>query len=55
VYLVTGKNADERLFCAFAMLLGGGIFAYGITYVSSIYNYFCFKIKEPIKYINEMK
>ncbi|KAJ0398966.1 hypothetical protein P43SY_008192 [Pythium insidiosum] len=28
---ISGTNADERLFCIFAMIMGGGIFAYGIT------------------------
>ncbi|TYZ60628.1 hypothetical protein PybrP1_004885 [[Pythium] brassicae (nom. inval.)] len=28
---VSGTNADERLFGIFAMIMGGGIFAYGIT------------------------
>lgn len=30
---VSGANADERLFGIFAMIMGGGIFAYGITNV----------------------
>ncbi|KAF1772290.1 Cyclic nucleotide-binding-like [Phytophthora cactorum] len=32
---VASQSAHERLFCVFAMIVGGGIFAYGIT------NYFC--------------
>lgn len=30
---VAGMNPDERLFSIFAMITGGGIFAYGITNV----------------------
>ncbi|KAG7400295.1 hypothetical protein PHYBOEH_006235 [Phytophthora boehmeriae] len=28
---IAGVSANERLFCIFAMIIGGGIFAYGIT------------------------
>lgn len=31
---ISGTNPDERLFSIFAMITGGGIFAYGITNVS---------------------
>jgi hypothetical protein len=32
---IAAQSANERLFCVFAMIVGGGIFAYGITNVSA--------------------
>jgi hypothetical protein len=33
---VAGVNPDEMLFSVFAMIAGGGVFAYGLTNVRSI-------------------
>lgn len=38
---VAGVSADERLFCIFAMITGGGVFAYGITNVNICRCYLC--------------